>query len=104
MRVIPIRSRMLFKDFSPRAQETVPEGARFLAGAALTFWAPTLMFCYVIGQALPFYLVVCNEALGVLCGLFLFKRSSSAIPSCVPVTHSPDVASVVHRCEIKKVA
>lgn len=104
MRVIPIRSRMLFKDFSPRAQETVPEGARFFAGAALTFWAPTLMYCYVIGQALPFYLMVCNEALGVLCGLFLYKKTRGGIPSCVPVTHRPDVASVVHGRGIKKVA
>lgn len=102
MRVIPIRSRMLFKDFSPRAQATVSEGARFLAGAVLTCWVPTLMFCYVIGQALPFYLTVCNEALGVLYGLFLYKKTWSGIASCVPVTHRPDVVSV--RREIKEAA
>jgi hypothetical protein len=85
MKVVPIRSKLLFGNFYPRAHELTSEGMKFLAGVALTFWAPTLLFCYVIGQFLPFYLMSCNQALGVLLGILMYNKPSNGILSCVPV-------------------
>ena len=104
MKVESIRSRMMFKDYDPRAQEKVPEGVKFLAGAALNLWVPTLMYCYVISQILPFYFMVFIEALGVLLGVLMYQKSADEVaPSCVPVNHVTGVLSDAGRHE-KKVA
>lgn len=104
MKVESINSRKLFGDYYPRANKTVPEGMEIFAGIALTLWAPTLLACYVIGQALPAYVMFCDEALGVLLGVIMYKRSSSGFLSCVPVSRVPDVPSDTHQSEMKKVA
>lgn len=104
MKIVSIRSRMLFGEFYPRAGEMVSEGVKFVACAALTLCAPTLMFCYVAGQFLPLYLMACNVALGVLWGIAMFKQPSDGCVSCVPVTHTPDVSNDTHKRETKKVA
>lgn len=85
MKVVSIRSKMLFNFYDPRAEELVPEGVKFLAGAVLTFWTPPLMFCYVVGQASPFYFMIFCEALGALLGLLIYKR-----PWDAPTPDSPD--------------
>jgi hypothetical protein len=80
-----IDSRMPFKFCRLRAQERVPEGLKFLTGAVLTLWVPTLIFCWVTGQAMPFYLMVCTEVLGVSIGILMYKKRPDTFPSCVPV-------------------
>jgi hypothetical protein len=104
MKVESINSRKLFGDYYPRANETMPEGIGFFAGVVLTIWAPTLLACYVIGQALPAYVMFCNGVLGTLLGVIMYKRSSSGFFSCVPVTHVPNVPNDSHQSEMKKVA
>jgi hypothetical protein len=95
MRVIPIRSKMMFRDFNPRTKESVSEGAKFLCGATLTFWGPTLMACLVLGQAMPFYWTLATDALGILWGVLMYNKPSGGWPSCVPVNRAPNVPSVV---------
>ena len=104
MKVVSIKSRKLFSDYNPRANETVPEGLKFFAGVALTLWAPTLLACYVIGQALPAYVMFCDEVLGVLLGVVMYKQASSGLLSCVPVSRASNVPSDPHQSEMKKVA
>jgi hypothetical protein len=104
MKVESINSRKLFGEYYPRANETVSEGIEFFAGIALTLWAPTLLACYVIGQALPAYVMFCDEVFGVLLGVIMFKRASSGFLSCVPVSRVPHVPSDTHQGEMKKAA
>lgn len=104
MKIESINSRKLFGDFYPRANDKVPEGLEFFAGIALTLWAPTILACYVIGQVLPAYLMFCDETLGVLLGIIMYKSSASDLLSCVPVGNVPDVASSSDQSKLKKAA
>ena len=104
MKVESINSRRIFGDYYPRANKTAPEGIEFFAGVALTLWAPTLLACYVIGQALPAYVMFCDEVLGALLGVVMYKRASSGFVSCVPVSHVPNVPSDSYQSEMKKAA
>jgi hypothetical protein len=104
MKVESINSRKRFGDYSPRANESVPEGMRFFAGVALTLWVPILLVCYVIGQALPAYVIFGNGVLGTLLGIRMYKRASSGFLSCVPVSRTANVPRDPHQSEMKKVA
>jgi hypothetical protein len=100
MKVVAIRSRMLFGEFYPRAESLVSEGAAFVACAVFALCAPALLFCYVIGQLLPFYLMACNGALGVLWGVYRFKQpSADGFVACVPVNHAPNASSSTYTRE-----
>lgn len=104
MKVESINSRKLFGDYYPRANKMVPEWMDFFAGAALTLLAPTLLACYVIGQALPAYVMFCDQVLGAMLGGIMYKRASSGFLSCVPISHVPNVPSDSHQGEMKKAA
>lgn len=93
MKVEYIDSKMPFKFCRPRVTDRVPEGMKFLAAAVLAFWAPTLLYCAVTGQALPFYLMVCNESLGVLMGLWLYEKHTDESLTCVPTKSKPAALS-----------
>lgn len=104
MKVIPIRSKMLFKDFVPRADEGASEGAGFLAKAVLNSWGPTLLFCYVVGAALPLYVMLCTHAVGVLAGVLIYRQQPYGVLSCVPVDYRPDVPNVLDARETDRAA
>lgn len=104
MKVESINSRKLFGDYYPRANEMVPEGMEIFAGIALTLWAPILLACYVIGQALPAYVMFCDEVLGALLGIIMYKHESSGFLSCVPVSRVPNIPRDTHQSKMKKVA
>jgi hypothetical protein len=69
----------------------VPEGVKLLAVAALTFWGPSMLYSAIIGHALPFYVMACNQTLGVLLGILLYQNQSSDNLSCVPANYVPKV-------------
>lgn len=96
MKIRKIRSKMLFGDFYPRAESPLPEGAKFLAGAAAVHWLPTILFCQAVGEYSPLVLVAASEALGVLWGLLMLKEPPRDSVSCVPVNHVPHVAQARH--------
>jgi hypothetical protein len=104
MNVIPISSKMMFRDFNPRADERVSEGVKFFGGVMLTFWGPIIMACLVLGQAMPFYWMLAIDALGVLWGVCLYNKPSGNLPSCVPVHSAPDVPSVVRVSGVRDAA
>ena len=104
MKVESIDSRMPFKFSRPRAHERLPEGVKFLAGAALVFWGPLLSLCYVIGHALPLYLLIFPEALGLALGVFLYKNQPDGFPPRSYVNHVPDVPRPARAGERRKVA
>lgn len=104
MKVVQIRSRMLFGQFYPRAEGMVPEGVKFAAAATLALFAPVLLLCYALGHLLPLYLMTCNVALGILWGLSLLKWPPDGFISCVPVKQIAVVSSGPHTYEMRKVA
>jgi hypothetical protein len=85
------KKRVPFESFPSRVRDEVREGMKFLGGVAITSWAPTLMFCYVVGQALPGYLIASSQALGVVLGFLMHKNPPNSILSCVPISQFPDV-------------
>lgn len=91
MRVIPFDSKLPVKFRGPRAQGKVPEGMQLLAGVALIFWGPPLLYSAIIGHPLPFFVMACNEALGVLLGILLYRKHSVEQLSCVPAGYVPEV-------------
>lgn len=93
MKIVSIRSRMLFGEFYPRAEKAVPEGVKFVASAALVYCGPVLLFCQAVGQFLPLYVIICNGILGALLGVSMFKRPPADLVSCVSATHTPSVSS-----------
>lgn len=97
-------SKLPFKFCRPRVPERVPEGVKFFTGAALTFWVPTLFYCAASHQALPFYLMVCNHALGVLIGVWLYEKKPGDFLSCVPISRVPATPSSAVNRERKKAA
>lgn len=104
MKVAPFRRKEFLGEYSSPGEETVPEGAKFLAGAALTLIVPTLLFCAVSGQLLPLYLMAANEALGVAWGFMLFKKSPVGFLTSIPLTRNPNAACDKNAAERKKAA
>jgi hypothetical protein len=104
MNVIPISSKTIFKDFVPRAEERMSEGAKFLVAAILNFWGPTLSYCYLIGEALPFYLMLCVQTIGVILGVLIYNQKSDGLLSCVPINSRPDLPHVTHTRVPKRAA
>lgn len=104
MKVARFRRKEFLGEYSSPGEETVPEGAKFLAGAALTLIAPTLFFCAVSGQLLPLYLMTANEVLGVALGVMMFKKSSVGFLSVIPLTRNPNEACGKDAAERKKAA
>lgn len=104
MKIISIRSKMLFKDFGPRVGDAASEETRFFAKAILNFWGPTLLFCYLLGAALPLYVMLCSQSVGVLVGLLIYRQQSYGVLSCVPVDYRPDVPNVSRIHEIDRAA
>ena len=103
MNVVPIRSKEFLGEYSSRDKETVPEGAMFLAGAAVTFLAPTLLFCAVIGQLLPLYMIAANEAFGAALGFAMFNRPSKNL-SLNPIDPIPKAARGASAIQRRKAA
>jgi hypothetical protein len=95
MKVESIDSRMPFKFCRPRTGET-SEGIKLLARVVLSTWGPTFLYCSVIGQGLPFYLIASTQALGVLFGVWMYKMRSGSILSCVPISRIPNIPSGPH--------
>jgi hypothetical protein len=104
MKVESIDSKMPFKFCGPRTPERVPEGVKFFSAAALTFWVPILLYCVVIGQAQPLFVMVSNEALGVLIGVLLYKRQPGDTLSCVPKHSNADALRDADDREYRKAA
>jgi hypothetical protein len=104
MKVESIDSRLPFKFHSLRVHERVPEGTKFFACLGLTYWGPILLYCALTNQALPFYLMVCNAALGVSFGVLLYRKPPEEIPHCVPPSSIPFAVSAARDRERKKAA
>jgi hypothetical protein len=104
MKIAQFRRKEFLGAYSSPSEETVPEGAKFLAGAALTLIAPTLLFCAVSGQLLPLYLMATNEALGVAWGVLMFKKSFVGFLTSIPLTRNPKAARDKSATEKKKAA
>ncbi len=96
MKIVPIRSRMLFGDFYPRPAEGVSEGVKFSTGVALTICAPTLLLCYVVGHYLPLYVMACDGTLGAIFGVWMFGKPRHGFDSCVPADNISDDPGVTH--------
>jgi hypothetical protein len=92
-RVVSIQSKKFLGEYQ-HSYETLPEGLVFFAGVILTFLVPALLFCYVVGQSLPFYLMICDHVLGSLLGVLMFRRSSGSCASFVPKNFAPEAPQV----------
>lgn len=104
MSVIPMRRRTTPVVIIARGNKVIPDGVMFLAGAALTLLAPTVVFCAVLGQFWPLYVMCCNEALGAALGLAMFKNSPADFLSCIPATLIPPAPSGANSGRLKKAA
>lgn len=104
MGVVPIDSKMPFKFRGLRAYRRVPDEMKFLACAVLVHWGPALMYCSVTGEMLPFYLMVCNQMLGVVLGVLMYKKHLSVSSSYVPLGLTPDVSKGAQIYEVTKAA
>lgn len=82
----------------------MPEEVTFLAGAALTLLAPTIVYCAVVGQLWPLFLMGCNGGLGAVLGLAMFRKSPRGFTSCVPATRIPPVPSGANSGRLKEAA
>jgi hypothetical protein len=92
-------------DDNLRDDESGRELGEFYAGAALTLLVPTLLYCAVIDQLWPLWVIVCNDALGVTMGFMMFKKmSDEGFPSCVPVTRIRKIPHGAGAAELKKAA
>lgn len=87
-----------------QAQKSLFELVEFFAGAALTLFVPTLLFCASINQLWPLWVMFSDEALGVIVGFLMFKIEPDDVPSCVPVTRVRKALSSAHADELKKAA
>ena len=104
MCVVSIDSKMPFKFRALRVYERVPDGAKFLASAALVHWGPALLYCSITGEMLPFYLMTCNQALGVALGVLRYKKQPGEFLSCAPLGLVPNVPSGPQIYEMRKAA
>jgi hypothetical protein len=104
MSVISIRRGQFLGDYFSRGSEIVPEGVPFLAGAAFTFLVPTLLYCAVIEQLWPLYLMACNGVVGTTLGFVLFKKPSAGFPSVVPMSRIPNTPGGTSAVGLKKAA
>ena len=104
MKIVSLRSRMLFGAFYPRAEKAVPEGVRFAVGAALAYCGPVLLFCQVIDQFLPLYIIICNGILGVLLGVSMFNHPPDDFTSRASLIHTPSVSTGPRSRATKKAA
>jgi hypothetical protein len=67
----------------------VPRGVKLLLGAALVFWGPPLLYSVIIHHALPFFVLLCTQLLGVMYGIHLYLKQSDDKLSCVPANDVP---------------
>lgn len=74
MDVVLVNSSMPVKVGGPRAYKRALEGIKFLAGEAFTPWILPLMCCLVICQIFPFYLIVCNQSVGIALGVWMYYK------------------------------
>lgn len=93
LRVVSIQSKKFLGGYH-QSYETLPEGLVFFAGVVLTFLMPALLFCYMVGQSLPFYLMICDYVLGSSLGVIMFRRSSGSFASLVPKNFAPEAPQV----------
>jgi hypothetical protein len=91
MKIHHINSRRLFADFSPRALQLVPEGARFSALVVGTLVLPATGLSIAVGSPLVLAGLVAVQALGVLIGRLIYDPSPAPPLSCVPVDKNPTV-------------
>ena len=101
MKVISIKSKtrkIPFNCQAPRAHAGVPEGLKLVMGVAITCWVPTLMLSITYQHPLPLLLTLSCEILGTFTGLLLYAlRPAYRIPSCVPVSRTPNVVAIYPR-------
>jgi hypothetical protein len=91
MKIHHINSHRLFGDFSPRAPQLVPEGAKFFALLVGTIVLPEAGLATAVGSPLVLAGLVAVQALGVLIGLLIYEPSPAAPLSCMPVHQKPTV-------------
>jgi hypothetical protein len=70
----------------------------------MAFWLPALLYCIFNEEPWPFSLMVLTQTLGVLWGVFMYRKQFGDYLSCVPYTHKPDVPKKASVHEIKKAA
>lgn len=104
MGVVSIDSKMPIKFRGLRAYRRVPEGAKLLASAVLVHWGPALLYCSITGQMLPFYVMACNQALGIALGVLRYKKQPGESLSCVPLGLVPHAPSGPQIYEVRKAA
>jgi len=92
--VVPIGRKQIFSEQCKPPRQNVFETLKFSLGVLLTFWAPALLYCYVIGQGLPFYLTFFEHVLGALLGILMFKKSPDSFSSSLPKNLVPNAPPV----------
>jgi hypothetical protein len=91
MSVILIRKKAYLAYLSNINDKASTDGVKFIAGSVVTLLVPIIFFCVVVGEIWPFLLMGSDYLLGAIIGFLMFKRSSGAILSCVPLTSAPNV-------------
>lgn len=89
MAVVNFRRKLILGDSYLQSDEIVSDTSKFLLGAAVTLLGPTILYCIVIGELWPLYLIACNDALGVILGVAMFKKSPEPFVACVPQSQVP---------------
>lgn len=64
------------------------EDVEFFLTAELTLLGPSLLFCIVIGQPSPLYLMAAIQLMGVVLGTVFLNNPLDRFVSCVPLTSS----------------
>lgn len=94
MKVVSIRRKEFLGKYVSQARETVPDGAKLLAGVGLTVWVPALLYYVASGQLLLLYLTAGTEVFGAILGFCMFKKSFAGFLSCVPMDRVTNVGRV----------
>jgi hypothetical protein len=104
MSVISIRKRQFLGDYIAQRADIVPEGIGFITRAALSIYGPTILYCVVISQLMPLYLMTGVVTLGSMIGLAMFRRSAEGFRLRIPATVIMRVPSGTRTGELKKAA
>jgi hypothetical protein len=76
----------------------------FMSGVALTLFAPAILCVVVVGQLWPLFVMGCNEGLGLILGLAMFKKPSEGFLACIPSIYISPVLGGANICRLKKAA
>jgi hypothetical protein len=86
MSVVPIRKKTPLQFLETKAELS---SLNFLISAALLLFMPVVLFCVVIEQIWPFWLIVLNCLVGIPIGFLMFKRSYANATNCISLTFTP---------------